>query len=334
MSPFRLGRILALALLAGCASIPLFRGDDAWWAFTAPWDARSATSLRSHSAALDVAVTGWIALDSLTGRPALLFADTVPVAEGVRRFALVTSWMGDRFHPDLVRRLAVDTAALAAAANGVRALVGGEGVANGVRYQGVVLDLEGLAPADLPALTLVTSTLARAARAGGARTVAVAVPALDTAGYPVAPLLADADVALVMLYDEHWANSDPGPIASPEFVRRALGIRVAEAGASRLVAALPLYGYQWRPGRATRVVGWDDANREAGAAGQNLIRDPGTATLRARRTRDSGDPWELWVSDAALVDSLAGIARSAGIRTFALWHLGLEDPALWRDVVR
>ena len=64
-----------------------------FWAFTGPWDPLSDASLRANASRLDVAVTGWIALDSLTGEPLLpsAYADTMRLAAGtVRRFALVT----------------------------------------------------------------------------------------------------------------------------------------------------------------------------------------------------------------------------------------------------
>ena len=330
----RVAPALVLALAVACASLPIVgRTTTRWWGFTAPWDERSEGSLRRHASRLDVAVTGWIALDSLSGRPVVLFPDTVTLPRGPRRFALVTSWLGDRFHPDVVRQLAADSAALGdMAARVARLSSGGPGA--GPRYDGLVLDLEGLAPTDVAALASVVRALADSAHRAGIRTVAVAVPALDTLGYPLAPLLASADLAVVMLYDEHWAASEPGPVASPEWVRRAIGVRVAEAGSNRLVAALPLYGYQWRPGDATRVIGFPDAQQIAGASGQPLTRDPATATLHAYRTRDVGDAWNLWVSDAVLVDSLARIVGNAGVHAVALWRLGLEDPGVWARVAR
>src|SRR6185369_1332715 len=80
------------------------------WAFTGPWDARSFASLRANASRLDVAVTGWIALDSSTAKPILppLFPDTTRLPTSVRRMAIVTSWHGARSHPTSVRSLAGD----------------------------------------------------------------------------------------------------------------------------------------------------------------------------------------------------------------------------------
>ena len=193
----------------------------------------------------------------------------------------------------------------------------------------MVFDFEGMTGADSDATRLVVAEMARAARAAGLGPIVVAVPASDTAGYPARRFDASADLLLVMLYDQHWSTSPPGAIAAPEWVRRALGVRVAERGASRLVAALPLYGYQWRPNTVASTIGYDDARRLAAEAGTSLARDPATATLTA--TRVGADGWELWVSDAALVAALEREVVALGVRRVAYWRLGLEDASMWEQ---
>jgi spore germination protein YaaH len=181
---------------------------------------------------------------------------------------------------------------------------------------------------DSDATRLVVGAMARAARAAGVGPVVVAVPAADTAGYPARYFDGIADLLLVMLYDQHWATSPPGAIAAPDWVRRSLSLRVSERGASRLVAALPLYGYLWRPDTFAETIGYADAVRLAAEAGTALARDPATATLNA--ARQGADGWQLWVSDAALALTLEQEAATLGVRRVAYWRLGLEDPALWQ----
>ena len=321
-------RALLAASLCGaapaCASFgAALRGPSEVWGFAAPWDARSAASIAANASALDAIVTGWIALDSATARPLELFADTLELPPGTRRLALVTSWHLDRFHPAVVRALAASPALLAetASAIGRRARRGG--------YDGLVVDFEEHAPADLPALLAVVRSIGDSARAHGVARLAIAIPATDTAAYPAEPLLRVADQLVVMLYDEHWSRSDPGPIASPEWARRAIGLRIGEVGASRLIAGLPLYGYRWASDSSAVTIGWHDAQRDAAAAGIAFSREPATYTLRARTPR-----WETWIADAPLVDSLMTEMEGLGIRRFALWRLGTEDPGVWRILPR
>jgi spore germination protein YaaH len=182
-----------------------------------------------------------------------------------------------------------------------------------------------MTPRDLDQLLAFTSAVADSVRAHGVGTVVIAVPAGDTAAYPAALLLQSADLIMPMLYDQHWSDSPPGPIASPEWVTRNLGTRVAEVGAARIVAAFPLYGYRWRKTAETEVISFDDARRLTTMTNTALARDHASASLHAT----SPEGWELWVSDRVLLETLVREARQLGVRTFALWRLGLEDQAVW-----
>lgn len=237
---------------------------------------------------------------------------------------LVTSWHGDRFHARSIRALARDPARLGRTAAAVATHAAAMG------YRGLVLDFEALEPADLDALIRVVSAVADSARRRAVTPIVLAIPATDTAAYPARRLITVADLLLVMLYDQHWAGSEPGPISDPDWVRRALALRLAEVGPTRLVAGLPTYGYRWRPGVPGEPLGYRDAERIALAARVPLQRDPTTSTLRAR----SAGQWDMWVTDAELLRTLVGSIEAAGVHRFALWRLGQEDPAIWRSLIR
>lgn len=312
------------ALLASCSSLPTTRSARAErWGFTAPWDARSAVSVRASAAQLDAVVSGWIALDSLSGQPIEPFPDTVArTTVATRRMAIVTSFSGNTFHPEMIRRLALDSAALRRSASAIAVRARREG------YRGLVLDFQGMTGADSGMSRHVVAAIARSARQAGVSPIVVAVPASDTVAYPARLFEGSADLLLVQLYDQHWATSPPGAIAAPDWARRVLGMRVAERGASRLVAALPLYGYLWRPNAVATTVSFDEARRLATEAATTLARDPASGTLHASRA--GADGWELWVSDAELVASLEREVANLGVRRVAYWRLGLEDATMWQ----
>lgn len=318
---------LLLLTLGACLHLPARPpGAIDFWGFTGPWDKRSDASVQRHADDLGRVVTGWIALDSTSFRPVQLYRDSLagdPRLAG-RTMALVTSYEGSRFHPEIIRGLGGNAHAAALTAGAIAALVDSGG------YSGVVIDFEGMTPRDLDALLLVTRAVADSVRAHGVSMVAIAVPAGDTAAYPGALLLQTADIIMPMLYDQHWSASPPGPIASPEWVRRQLGVRVAEVGAARIVAALPLYGYRWRRTADTEVISFDDARRLSTVTNTPLDRDLGSATLHA----SSPEGWEIWVSDHVLIETLVRDSRRLGVTTFALWRLGLEDPAVWELIRR
>lgn len=298
-----------------------------FWGFTGPWEANSTRSVRDHGAKLSAVINGWITIDSATAQPVIPspYPDTVHPRNGTpERMAIVTSWHGEDFHVEPIRRLGRDPLRLASTAGAIARY------AQQMRYSGLVLDFESLEPSDLPALLRVSRAIADSARAHGVRTIAMAIPATDTAAYPVRPLLGVVDAVVVMLYDQHWSGSEPGPIADPAWVRSSLATRVAEAGPSRIVAALPAYGYRWRKGRPTESIGFEEASRMASAAHAPLQRDASSRFLRSRGANGA----EIWVSDAELLGTLVKQSQALGVNRFAIWRLGQEDPAVWRSVIR
>ena len=319
-------RVLLLLNL-GAASRDGLRPRPELWAFTGPWDPRSFASLRANAARLDVAVTGWIALDSSSAKPILppLHPDTTRLPTSVRRMAIVTSWHGDRSHPTSVRSLAADDARLAQAAGAIAAHAAEQ------RYGGLVLDFESLERGDLAALLRVIKAIADSARAHDVKSISVAIPAADTAAYPAQPIVSVADFVMPMLYDQHWSTSTPGPIAEPSWVRAALAARVAEVGASRIVAALPTYGYRWtKPGASAEPVSFAEAKRFASQSRVALARDARSNTLRAVKPGE----WEIWVTDAELLAALERESIAAGVQRVALWRISQEDPGIWRALGR
>ena len=299
-----------------------------FWAFTGPWDAHSDASLRANAASLDVAVTGWIALDSLSGEPLLPspYPDTIRLATGTtQRFALVTSWHGQGFHAASIRALGRDRARLAMVAGRIARH------ADSMRYSGLVLDFETLKASDVPSQLSVVRAITDSARAHGVATIAVAIPAEPDDAYPTHELAKVVDHALVMLYDQHWAGSTPGPISAPDWVERNLSRVVSEVGASRVVAGLPLYGYHWVKGKPGIGIAFDDGLRTAERERFTVTRDSASRTLRGASSSGSS---AVWLTDASLVGDLIRSAEKLGVTRFAFWRLGQEDPQIWSRLTR
>jgi len=312
----------AVVLVIACAHLPSEPNAPVdYWGFTGPWDKRSDVSVHQHGSSLTRIISGWVALDTTSFLPVQVYPDNFrsDIMVAPRTMALITSYFGSRFHPEIIRGLGGSQQAAGITAGAIAALI------DSTAYRGVVIDFEGMTPRDLDALLTVTRAVCDSVRAHGVHTVVIAVPAGDTAAYPSALLLESADLIMAMLYDQHWSASPPGPIASPDWVARNLGTRVAEVGAARIVAAFPLYGYRWRKSAETEVIGFEDARRLTTMTNTALVRDHSSETLHAT----SPEGWELWVSDRGLLERLVRDARQLGVRSFALWRLGLEDPEVW-----
>jgi spore germination protein YaaH len=327
LAPRRVVLVAALGIVAIGACAARTRGAPARlhvWGFTVPWDRRSSAIARDHAAELDAVISGWIQLDSLTGQPFAEFRDTLARQRpsGMRLMGMVTNAVGGKFHVEALRGLSVDSAALSRAAGEIARRL------TSASYRGLVIDLEGFAAADRHVMTTVVNAIADSARARKIAPIAVAVPAVDTTVFHGRDLVPAADYLLVMLYDQHWTTSAPGPLAAPDWVDRATALRIAEVGADHIVAALPLYGYRWPTTGPAAALSFDNAKRDAAAANVTLQRDSATGTLRATST----GAWDLWISDAGLIDTLVRVVRARGVHTIALWRLGQEDAGVW-DVV-
>jgi spore germination protein YaaH len=320
--------VLVLITIVACAALGgTAQGRKSFWGFTGPWDARSHASLRTHARELDVAVTGWIGLDSLTGQPLLpsAYPDTARLTGGTTsRFALVTSWHGQGFHRASIRALGNDRARLASAASRIARH------ADSLDYSGLVIDFETLEPTDVATQLAVMRAIRDSARAHGVTTMAVAVPAEANAAYPTRELLDVADHVLVMLYDQHWSGSEPGPISAPDWVTRNLARVVSEAGAARVIAALPLYGYHWRRGAPGVGVSYEEGRRAAEQAGIVMRRDSATHAMRGTSVDGATS---IWLTDATLLERLVQGVERVGVSRVALWRLGQEDPAVWSRII-
>ncbi|MDR2158733.1 MAG: glycoside hydrolase, partial [Treponema sp.] len=84
------------------------------------------------------------------------------------------------------------------------------------------------------------------------------------------------DRILVMAYDEHWATSAPGPIASMDWCREVADYSLRAIGREKLVMGIPFYGRAWgsvNPSRAYLYSGIEAVMKENSVV--NLRRENG-----------------------------------------------------------
>jgi spore germination protein YaaH len=238
----------------------------------------------------------------------------------MRRLAVITSFQGSRYHPDVIRGLTESGDAVAVAAGSIASLVASSA------SQGVILDFQEMTAEDLPTLVDVSRAIADSSRAHSTATVTLMIPAADSSGYPARILGRVADLLLVTLFPEHGVNTPAGPIVSPDWFTRRLGQRVSEAGVNRIVAGIPCDGVRWDK-RGARRISYLDAVRLAHEANTPIVRDPASGNLHAVSNRDG---WELWVADHELVEKLISEGRRIGVTRFALFGLDGADPELFQ----
>jgi cellulose synthase/poly-beta-1,6-N-acetylglucosamine synthase-like glycosyltransferase/spore germination protein YaaH/peptidoglycan/xylan/chitin deacetylase (PgdA/CDA1 family) len=153
----------------------------------------------------------------------------------------------------------------------------------------------------------------------------------------------NSDGIILMDYDEHEETSVPGPVASEPWFEGNLTRALKYVPRQKLICGIGNYGFDWAMPAAVKgkkvsdqVVNVDDLSvqdawqlaADAGAdvhlAGDEM--NPSFAYV----DEDTHLRHQVWFLDAVTALNEIRAGNLMGIRTFALWRLGEEDPSLWK----
>ena len=157
-------------------------------------------------------------------------------------------------------------------------------------------------------------------------------------------MAANSDGLVIMNYDEHEVESQPGPIASQTFFLNNLKRILKVVPKEKIVCAVGNYGYDWtmsipdpkdKKHPPAKVIDTEDitvqeAWQRASDADADLDLDYDSLNPHySYIDEDDHVQHVVWFLDSVtLLDEMRG-ARELGIQTFALWALGKEDRSLW-----
>jgi cellulose synthase/poly-beta-1,6-N-acetylglucosamine synthase-like glycosyltransferase/peptidoglycan/xylan/chitin deacetylase (PgdA/CDA1 family)/spore germination protein YaaH len=155
---------------------------------------------------------------------------------------------------------------------------------------------------------------------------------------------AASDGLLVMNYDEHEVESEPGPVASQPWFLNNLKRVLKIVPKEKIICAVGNYGYDWttsipdpkdKKHSKLKILDTTDINvqeawQRASDADADLDLDYDSLNPHfSYIDEDAHVQHVVWFLDAVtLLDEMRG-ARALGIQTFALWRLGEEDRSLW-----
>jgi cellulose synthase/poly-beta-1,6-N-acetylglucosamine synthase-like glycosyltransferase/peptidoglycan/xylan/chitin deacetylase (PgdA/CDA1 family)/spore germination protein YaaH len=157
-------------------------------------------------------------------------------------------------------------------------------------------------------------------------------------------IAANSDGVILMNYDQHEENSEPGPVASQDWFIGNLNRVLKIVPKNKLICSVGNYGYDWtlsipdaknpKPPKPevldTEDLSVSDAWQRASDADADLNLDYDTLNPHFEYIdEDSNRRHVVWFLDGVtLLNELRG-ARALGLQTFALWRLGEEDSSLW-----
>ncbi|RBP95969.1 cellulose synthase/poly-beta-1,6-N-acetylglucosamine synthase-like glycosyltransferase [Cytobacillus firmus] len=194
-------------------------------------------------------------------------------------------------------------------------------------FEGINIDFEAIKPADKDHFTQFMSKVYKAFHTEGLM-VTLDVPPNDES-YDYASLAKYADRVIVMLYDQHYSRSTPGPVAQTNWVKENLN--QADIPSGKLVAGLGTYGYDWEEdsGKPAADLTFGDIMKLGSEANLNInwSKEAGNPYLRYRQ---NGKNHTVWFLDAATFYNQMNLAINHGSSGIAIWRLGSEDPSIWR----
>jgi spore germination protein YaaH len=158
----------------------------------------------------------------------------------------------------------------------------------------------------------------------------VALPArtrrLENDVYDYQKILPMSDKILVMAYDEHWAASEPGPIASLNWCRSVAAYALEAIGKEKLIMGLPFYGRTWgnvNPNRAFFYSGIERIKQENNI--DRVSRQNGVPTF----TYEIPVTITVFYEDEYSLSTRLDIYRAMGVDSVGFWSLGQETPLIW-----
>ena len=139
------------------------------------------------------------------------------------------------------------------------------------------------------------------------------------------------DYVIVMAYDEHYAGTDAGSVASLPFVKEAVEDTVQLVGKEHVIAGIPFYTRIWTTtdGNTTsRAVGMQAAIDQLNSDGQVALWNAACGQYVASYTVGSSTR-QIWFEEEKSIEAKMQVIQQENTAGVACWKLGLEKSTVW-----
>lgn len=140
-----------------------------------------------------------------------------------------------------------------------------------------------------------------------------------------------ADQLTIMAFNEHWDDSQAGPIASIAWVNEIIAYaRTKNVPEEKIYLGIPLFGYDWNKNNDLPADGltFTDVQQlliayKAESKWHEVFKSPYFFY------RDGNDTHEVWYEDKNSVQEKIALAEKSGLAGISFWRLGDEDERIW-----
>ena len=139
------------------------------------------------------------------------------------------------------------------------------------------------------------------------------------------------DYVIVMAYDEHYAGTDAGSVASLPFVKEAVEDTVQLVGKEHVIAGIPFYTRIWTTtdGNTTsRAVGMQAAIDQLNSDGQVALWNDDCGQYVASYTVGNSTR-QIWFEEEKSIEAKMQVIQQENTAGVACWKLGLEKSTVW-----
>lgn len=137
---------------------------------------------------------------------------------------------------------------------------------------------------------------------------------------------------ILMTYEEHWAASEPGSVASLPWVNQVVDYATANIPASKLFLGIPLYGYDWVVGGRGQAIGYERSMELARRYGAPIQWNERQHSAFFRYTAEDGRRHIVYFENRQSFGEKMAVVRRRNLRGIALWEMNLSYPEFWRSL--
>ena len=298
-------------------------------AFYVNWDAsQSFNSLQKNIKNVNLIIPEWLFIDPNTDQ---LYNTIDPKAlkimqsAGVKVMPLLTNNYKTLFRGETVRRIITNPVKRQKLIDDIIAVL------EKYHFIGVNIDFEELTlDSDRPLIEF-QKTLYQQLHAKDLLVSQDVIPFNDDYNYNA--LSKYNDYLILMAYDQHHAETKPGPNSSQKWIEAAVVDMAKKVPANKVILALPAFGHDWKTKNKKIIsvadVTYQQAIANAKSSEASIDYDNDTYNLDYEYYDSENFLHQVYFVDAATNFNSIRFATEYNLAGTALWRLGGEDVRLW-----